>query len=298
MNINLVKDGIFPILYNKNGNKLEKELDTNFNFSGTIQGEGKLTGVPCLFIRLSGCNLRCLFSQNGIGSPCDTPYSSHTPERNRMEVEEIIDIVSANTNNGVLKHIVISGGEPFIQKKPLRELIHLLNAKGLHTTIETNGSIFDKEVAMYTNLFSISPKLKNSVPTQDKFKGQEVKKLGLEYNALNEGRHESARINISALQSFIDECYVDDQYKVRKNPNDKDFQLKFVVSSAEDIAEIQSIVSQLKGVENRDILLMPEGYTKNEMLENAKMVSELCIKYGYTLTVRIHTALFGELRGI
>ena len=88
MKINLVQGGIFPI-------KDNLEVDsTGLSVAGTIQGEGKLIGTTCLFIRTSACNLRCAWlGADGQGSPCDTPYSSHKPEKNIMEIDDIIEIV-------------------------------------------------------------------------------------------------------------------------------------------------------------------------------------------------------------
>ena len=142
MELNLVKGGIFPIKKN-----LVKD-STGFRYSGTFQGEGKLTGTSCLFIRTSGCNLRCAWvGLDGNGSPCDTPYSSHNPEKNKMEIEDIIDTVVENTKHQNIKHIVLSGGEPMLQYKPLRTLLKRLKDEDFHITIETNATIYDKEAA-------------------------------------------------------------------------------------------------------------------------------------------------------
>ena len=54
----------------------------------SVQGEGKLTGVPSFFIRTSGCNLRCTW--------CDTPYASWNPERTIRSVDELVDEVVAS----------------------------------------------------------------------------------------------------------------------------------------------------------------------------------------------------------
>ena len=87
-------------LKDENGEDIIGSLDTGFKVSGTIQGEGKLIGTPCLFIRTSGCNLRCSWvGSDGNGSPCDTPYSSHNPEKNMMEIDSIIKILNANRGN-------------------------------------------------------------------------------------------------------------------------------------------------------------------------------------------------------
>ena len=68
----------------------------------SIQGEGILAGVPSIFIRTSGCNLRCHW--------CDTPYASWKPEGPEMSIEEILKKISGWDCN----HIVLTGGEPMI----------------------------------------------------------------------------------------------------------------------------------------------------------------------------------------
>src|SRR5207245_4988362 len=70
----------------------------------SIQGEGELTGVPSVFIRTSGCNLRCNW--------CDTKYASWNPEGADMPVDVILEKVSAYPAN----HVVLTGGEPMIAK--------------------------------------------------------------------------------------------------------------------------------------------------------------------------------------
>ena len=96
MKINLVENGVFPITKDAEGNLLEGALDTGLSSPGTVQGEGKLLGTSCLFIRTSGCNLRCAWvGADGNGSPCDTPYSSHHAEKNMMEVDDVVKLVHA-----------------------------------------------------------------------------------------------------------------------------------------------------------------------------------------------------------
>jgi 7-carboxy-7-deazaguanine synthase len=114
----------------------------------SIQGEGLLAGVPSVFLRTSGCNLRCTW--------CDTPYTSWQPEGS----EESIDAMLAYVLASGTRHSVITGGEPFLQPQ-LGDLCTALRAAGQHITIETAGTVY-RDVAC--DLMSLSPKLANSTP--------------------------------------------------------------------------------------------------------------------------------------
>ncbi len=114
----------------------------------SLQGEGLLTGTPSVFVRTSGCNLRCWF--------CDTPFASWRPEGSYYSVDEIMAQV-AQLQTG---HVVLTGGEPFIFAN-LHELCQALRAAGEHLTIETAGTIYQR---LECDLISISPKLSGSAP--------------------------------------------------------------------------------------------------------------------------------------
>jgi 7-carboxy-7-deazaguanine synthase len=116
----------------------------------SIQGEGVLVGVPSVFIRTSGCNLRCTW--------CDTPYTSWQPKGEEQTLAEIMH----NVRGFGARHVVVTGGEPMIAP----EIISLTNAlreDRLHITIETAGTVYQPVAC---DLMSISPKLRNSVPHQ------------------------------------------------------------------------------------------------------------------------------------
>ena len=115
----------------------------------SLQGEGALVGVPSVFIRTSGCNLRC--------SWCDTPYTSWQPEGTEFEIGQILHEVQAHP----ARHVVVTGGEPMILPDVV-PLTERLRALGLHITVETAGTVF-RPVAC--DLMSISPKLSNSTPS-------------------------------------------------------------------------------------------------------------------------------------
>lgn len=114
----------------------------------SIQGEGSLIGVPSVFVRTSGCNLRC--------SWCDTPYTSWQPEGGERTVDEIVNEVQQYP----ARHVVVTGGEPMIAPGVVN-LTERLREHRLHITIETAGTVF---VPVACDLMSISPKLANSTP--------------------------------------------------------------------------------------------------------------------------------------
>ncbi len=92
-----------------------------------IQGESTYAGVPCTFVRLSGCNLRCSY--------CDTAYSYE--EGVEMPVEAIMERISKEG----IRLVEITGGEPLMQRVEVIELTRRLLDAGYRVLIETNGSV-------------------------------------------------------------------------------------------------------------------------------------------------------------
>jgi 7-carboxy-7-deazaguanine synthase len=141
----------------------------------SIQGEGRLVGTPSLFIRTSGCNLRCVW--------CDTPYTSWRPEGASWALAKILVRVDRDPT----KHIVITGGEPLMARE-IQELTAELQRRKKHVTIETAGTIFKP---VHCDLISLSPKLANSTPW---------KKAGGKFATM----HEKRRLNLVVLQNYLD----------------------------------------------------------------------------------------------
>jgi 7-carboxy-7-deazaguanine synthase len=121
----------------------------------SLQGEGFLTGTESVFVRVSGCNLRCWF--------CDTRYASWEPEGESRLIEEVLEEVSGFRP----KHVVLTGGEPMLFPAVV-PLTLALKERGYHITIETAGTKF---LPVICDLMSISPKLSNSTPSREKFPG-------------------------------------------------------------------------------------------------------------------------------
>jgi len=141
----------------------------------SIQGEGKLVGVPSVFVRASGCNLRCTW--------CDTPYASWAPEGEEVPVQRIVERVSAFP----ARHVVLTGGEPMIMPE-IGELCERLKQREYHITIETAATVYEP---VKLDLASLSPKLANSTPWE--------REGGRFARA-----HEKQRLNLPVIQRFID----------------------------------------------------------------------------------------------
>ncbi|MFW6169246.1 MAG: 7-carboxy-7-deazaguanine synthase QueE [Planctomycetota bacterium] len=114
----------------------------------SIQGEGFLTGTESVFVRTSGCNLRCRF--------CDTPHASWHPRGEDMSAEDIVRRVRGYQ----LEHVVLTGGEPMLWAESIR-LTSRLRTLGCHITVETAGTLY---LPVHCDLMSISPKMSNSTP--------------------------------------------------------------------------------------------------------------------------------------
>ncbi len=118
----------------------------------SIQGEGTLMGVPTIFVRFFACNLRC--------SWCDTKYSWSVREGGTWESLSPQQVAARIQELGA-RHVVLTGGEPTLQKE-LPHLAQILKEQGHHLTVETNTTIFPERVVPLIDLWSLSPKLSSA----------------------------------------------------------------------------------------------------------------------------------------
>jgi len=104
----------------------------------SLQGEGERQGIPCFFLRLSGCNLRCAW--------CDTEYSFE--KGTDRSVDEVVKEIA----DSGLSYVCVTGGEPLLQKEELIPLLEILAAADIYVDIETNGTIPFSDVSAYASI--------------------------------------------------------------------------------------------------------------------------------------------------
>lgn len=260
----------------------------------SIEGEGCTAGQPTIFVRTTGCNLRCCFAN----SICDTAYSSFNPEKGKYSLQNVIDMLERYP----FSDLSITGGEPFLHVDLVRDLVNL-NREIFERTliVETNGSILVEDLNLLGNIdiVNISPKLSSSDPTPEK-----LDELGIEQSSVYK-THSKNRFNIDALYNLI-------KYS-------QDYRLKYVVSCKDDFEEIEEQIQHLivycaqrnsngmplcnnKGrviwkdarfIKPWNICLMPSGSTNEELNQNRKMVAEYCAEHGYNYTDRLQIVVWG-----
>ena len=219
----------------------------------SVLGEGRLTGTPSVFIRTSGCNLRCWF--------CDTRYASWEPEGDSWDIDTIVAAVTKWPTS----HVVITGGEPMIFEE-LGQLCHELRRQKRHITIETAGTIHRD---LECDLWSISPKLSNSTPVG--YASEEWVK-----------QHDHRRNRPDVVRSLMALG---------------DYQLKFVVGSILDAAEVLEYLKELGDWDRDRVMLMPRGTTAEDLRLQSTWLTSWCRDHDLKLCDRAHIYWFGNRRG-
>jgi 7-carboxy-7-deazaguanine synthase len=245
--------------------KSEANLVVSEIFGPTVQGEGPHLGKRCMFLRLMGCNLHCVW--------CDTPYTWRFTETyphelgkvfdpkvegKRMLPEEILERIRIEETG----HLVISGGEPMLQARKLRGIISSLRYAGWVVEIETAGTIWHPLLSEFLVHCNVSPKLSHS------------------------GNSAEEAIRPDVLTKFV-------EYWERS----RQVAFKFVVQQLSDFEELDYLVSNI-GIPPEAVWIMPEGRSLNEISEIVQDVAETAVGKGYNLTTRLHVQVWGDKRGV
>lgn len=231
----------------------------------SIQGEGPAIGRPRTFVRLSGCNLHCVW--------CDTPYTwnwAGTPfaHQNSTKFEigaEMVKLSAIETAARVKalpsEGVVITGGEPLLQTEAVVELIDALRADDHRAIvdIESNGSIVPSdELIERIDYFVISPKLAHA------------------------GNDQTVALKPEALRRYAE------------LPSAS---YKFVCTTAADVDAAAKLSAAYNFAPQR-IYIMPEGTTSEAILARGPQLIDSVIKHGFNYSDRLHIHLFGQKRGV
>jgi 7-carboxy-7-deazaguanine synthase len=223
----------------------------------SLQGEGRLTGTESVFVRTSGCNLRCGY--------CDTPYASWSPEGQNLSIAEILEHVERLRPDAPHPHAVLTGGEPMLSSE-LIPLSQNLQKNGWHITIETSGTLY---LPVACDLMSISPKLSNSTPSPE------------------HDRRWRQRHTLTRHAPHI----------IRRLTSEFDYQLKFVIDTADDCREIETYLGEFPTIDRRRIMLMPQGTDAVVLAEKAAWLQPYCDRNGLQFCPRQQIEWFGGQRG-
>lgn len=191
-------------------------------------------------------------------------YTSWHPEGDWVKAETLAESVPAG-----ITHVVITGGEPMIFAEQVGNLCAELRRTGHIVTVETNGTIYDARVA--PDLWSVSPKLASATPAEI---NKEEKNIHLK------------NLNPSEIGKFL--------LGIRGR---EDVQYKFVVTKPGDVDDVL-MLAEAHELPLGKVWLMPEGKTREEVLDKATWVAEECKKYGFNLCMRVHALIWGARRGV
>jgi organic radical activating enzyme len=236
----------------------------------TLQGEGVSMGAPAVFVRLSLCNLHCVWCDtdhtwNFAGTPWkhekdgNPGYAKHHKEdviiaMSPQEVAEKVRVFGC-------RRVVLTGGEPLLQEADLVKLMEALRADGEEWffEIETNGTLLPgADFLSAIGQMNVSPKLANS------------------------GMAEELRLKPAVLAALA--------------ATGKAW-FKFVVRDERDIEEIRTLLERAR-IPGQRVILMPEGRTVEALDKHAAWLAERCRDLGFRFSDRLHVRLWGDRRGV
>jgi 7-carboxy-7-deazaguanine synthase len=230
----------------------------------SLQGEGPSAGKPCAFVRLSRCNLACVW--------CDTAYTwrfegDNRPHRSGETFERAANQVTLREEETAARiaalgkpRLVVTGGEPLLQAPALARLLAQLRSglPGMAIEIETNGTVAPPPALdALVDQYNVSPKLAHS------------------------GNPAALALLPERLAHWAAEP--------------RAF-FKFVVAAPIDAAEVLALADQF-AIPAERIYLMAEGTDAATLATREAWLAPLCLAHNLTLSKRLHIELYGDTRG-
>lgn len=236
----------------------------------SIQGEGKSTGIPSVFVRTALCNLHCIwcdtdYTWNWVGTrfphvnDADPEYRKFSKKDwiSPCSIPSVVEMVTAFP----CKNVILTGGEPMIQQAALVALMADLReiSKEFRFEVETNGTLtpnpdFDLAIDQY----NVSPKLENSANPR------------------------RLREKPSALRFFS------------ASPKAN---FKFVIAEKEDLAEVLMLIKSYR-ITPEKVWLMPEGTHAADLAKRREWLVEICKQHGFRYSDRLHVQIWGAKKGV
>ena len=226
----------------------------------SVQGEGPSAGTPVAFMRLSRCNLACVW--------CDTAYTWHftgdeRPHRDGIEFDRKANQVKLDEEEiaaGITelgqRRLVITGGEPLLQAPALAKLLDLL--PDISVEIETNGTTkAAPPLDIRIDQYNVSPKL----------------------------AHSGNAAELALIPERLDAYATDPRAW-----------FKFVIAQPSDIDEVLALRDRYRFKPDH-VFLMPEGTDSETLRTREKWLAPLCVEHGFRMSDRLHIHLFGDTRG-
>ena len=230
----------------------------------SIQGEGRSIGRPSTFVRLSRCNLACVW--------CDTAYTwrfagDNRPHRDGTAFDRAANQVVLAEDEVAARiaalggdRLVVTGGEPLLQGAALARMIALLEAKvpGMHVEVETNGTVAPHPALdPLVHQYNVSPKLAHSGNTAE----------------------------LALLPK-----------RLAAWTGDPRALFKFVVAEPADVEQVLQLQSA-HAIPGERIWLMPEGRDSATLRARMVWLGDICQLHQINLSDRLHIHLYGDTRG-
>jgi organic radical activating enzyme len=227
----------------------------------SLQGEGSSQGKPCAFVRLSRCNLACVW--------CDTAYTwrfegDNRPHRSGETYEREANQVTLNEQDVAARiaalgqpRLVVTGGEPLLQAPALARMLALL-PEGIAVEVETNGTVAPSPALdALVHQYNVSPKLAHS------------------------GNPAELALPPERLAHWAGEPRA---------------AFKFVIAEPDDVAEVLALAERF-AIPRERTWLMAEGTGSATLHARESWLAQLCLAHGLTLSNRLHIELYGDTRG-
>jgi organic radical activating enzyme len=226
----------------------------------SLQGEGPSQGKPCAFVRLSRCNLACVW--------CDTAYTwrfegDNRPHRSGESFERAANQLTLSEEDTAARiaalgkpRLVVTGGEPLLQAPALARMLALLPGRAIE--IETNGTVAPSAALdALVHQYNVSPKLAHS---------DNPAELALPPERLAAWAAEP--------RAFF----------------------KFVIAGPSDVDEVLA-VAETYAIPRERLYLMAEGTDSSTLAARESWLAQLCLDHNLTLSRRLHIELYGDTRG-